>query len=85
MPQDGGEILDFTPENGFKIEKLAPMIVTAMTEMNMDAQLTLPGRVVLEIEQGCTAEEIIDGYKEYLSAQVRSRPASNRNEKLEPA
>jgi hypothetical protein len=77
------QVIDFTPENGFVIEKLAQTIVKAMSEMNMDAHLNLPGSVVLEIEKGCTEQEIIEGYNDYMSARVKSRPASNRNEKLE--
>jgi len=80
MPHD---VIDFTPENGFVIEKLAQMIVKAMYEMNMDAQINLPGSVVLEIERDCTEQEIITGYKDYISNQFKYRPASNRNEKME--
>ena len=77
----GDDVLDFKPESGFAIAKLAPMIVKAMQEMDMDAQISLPGKVILEIEKECTEEEIIDGYNGYMSTQMKSRPASNRNEK----
>jgi hypothetical protein len=86
MPHRGDEnqILDFRPENGFTIEKLAEMIVQAMQDMDMDAQITLPGKVVLEIERECTEEEIIEGYNTFKATQAKAWRASNRNEK-EPA
>ena len=78
-----GQVIDFTPEDGFVIEKLAETIVKAMREMDMDAQINLPDKVVLEIEKDCTEQEIIEGYKDYMSSRPKARPASNRNEKLE--
>ena len=73
-------VINFTPESGFVIEKLAEAVVKAMREMNMDAQVTLPGRVILEIERDCTEREIIDGYNAYISSQI-NRSASNKNDK----
>ena len=77
----GDDVIDFKPQSGFAIEKLAPVIVKAMREMDMDAQINLPGKVILEIERECTEEEIIEGYNGYMSTQLKSRPASNRNDK----
>jgi hypothetical protein len=82
MPgQSEDQVIEFTPESGFVIEKLAEKIVSAMREMDMDAQVNLPGNIILEIEKDCTELEIVEGYKDYMSTQVKSRPASNANEK----
>jgi hypothetical protein len=78
---DDDEVIDFTPESGFVIEKLAPTIVRMMREMEMDARVNLPGGVVLEIEKECTVKEIIKGYKEYIAGHISTRPVSNKNEK----
>jgi hypothetical protein len=78
---DDDEVIDFTPESGFVIEKLAASVVRMMREMDMDARVHLPGDVILEIEKECTAGEIIKGYKEYMADRISSRPASNKNEK----
>lgn len=78
------DVIDFTPESGFVIEKLAAMIVKTMRELDMDAEINLPGKVILEIDRNCTAQEIIKGYKDYMAQRVRTRPVSNKNEK-EPA
>jgi len=74
-------VIDFTPEAGFVIEKLAQVIVKTMREMDMDAHINLPGKVILEIEKDCTEQEIIEGYKGYMSTHAKPRPASNRNER----
>ncbi len=85
MPQrDDDEVIDFTPEAGFVIEKLAPTIVKMMRTMDMDAHVNLPGNVVIEIDKECTAQEIIKGYKEYMADHISTRPVSNKNEKKEP-
>lgn len=83
MPRRGNDsqVLDFRPESGFIIEKLAQMVVDAMREMDMDAQISLPGQVVLEIERECTEQEIVDGYNTYMATHGKTRQASNRNEK----
>lgn len=81
---DDDDVIDFTPENGFVIEKLAPVIVNAMRDMDMDAQINLPGRVIIEIERDCTEQEIVKGYKNYMSERIKDRSASNKNEKKEP-
>jgi hypothetical protein len=82
MPrQEDNDVIDFTPENGFAIEKLAPVIVKAMNEMDMDAQINLPGKVVIEIERECTEQEIVVGYNNYMAQRIRHRLASNKNEK----
>ena len=83
MPRrgDNHRVLDFRPESGFAIDKLAEMIVESMQEMDMDAQITLPGQVVLEIERECTEQDIIDGYNAYIATQPKPRQASNKNDK----
>ncbi|MBU6474820.1 MAG: hypothetical protein KGQ70_02540 [Alphaproteobacteria bacterium] len=75
------DVLDFTPESGFVIEKLAVSIVDMMREMDMDARLNLPDGTVIDIEKECTKQDIVAGYKEYVANSISSRPASNRNEK----
>ena len=75
------DVIDFTPETGFVIEKLARMIVQMMREMDMDAHVNLPNDVVLEIDKECTAKEIIKGYKDYVAGRISARPPSNRNER----
>ncbi len=74
-------VIEFTPEPGFMIEKLAPQIIQMMRDMGMDAHINLPNGVTIEIEQECTAKEIIAGYKELIKAQIRRRSVSNKNEK----
>lgn len=83
MPRRGDDhhVLDFRPESGFSIEKLAEMIVQAMRELDMDAQISLPGSVVLEIERECSEQEIVDGYNTYMSTRIGTQSASNKNEK----
>jgi hypothetical protein len=82
MPrQTNDQVIEFTPKSGFAIEKLAETIVKAMREMDMDAQVNLPGNIVLEIEKDCTEGEIVEGYNDYMSTHVKSRPASNANDK----
>lgn len=81
MPRQDDDVIDFTPETGFIIENLARTIVDMMRDMDMDAHVNLPGGVVVEIDKECTAQEIIKGYKDYMSDQIASRPASNKNEK----
>lgn len=77
------DVINFTPEPGFTIENLAVTIVQMMRDLDMDAHVNLPNDIVIEISKDCTAKEIISGYKEYMSARVKSRPASNKNEKAE--
>jgi hypothetical protein len=82
MPQKGGDdhVIDFKPETGFTIEKLAKQIVDMMRDLDMDARITLPDAVI-EIEKECTAKEIIDGYKEFIATKIRGRTSANKNEK----
>jgi hypothetical protein len=75
------DVIEFTPESGFTIESIAPMVVQVMREMEMDARLILPNDIVVEIDRDCTVKEIVAGYKEYMKSQIKSRPASNKNEK----
>ena len=79
--KDDDEVIQFTPEVGFTIEKLASTIIQMMREMDMDAHINLPGGVTIEVERHCTAKEIITGYQEYIKTQITSRSASNKNEK----
>ncbi len=83
--QDSGKdhVLDFTPESGFVIEKLAASIVDMMREMDMDACLNLPDGTVIDIEKECTKKDIIDGYKKYIASSISARSVSNKNEKIE--
>ena len=86
MPRrEDDDVIDFTPESGFVIEKLAPTIVQMMRDLDMDAHVTLPDDVVIEIDKDCTTQEIIKGYKDYMAGRIKARPPSNRNEKKEPA
>ncbi len=78
---DKENVLDFTPQSGFVIEKLAVSIVDMMREMDMDARINLPDGTVIDIEKECTTKDIIDGYKEYMANSISARPASNKNEK----
>jgi hypothetical protein len=75
------DVIDFTPETGFVIEKLAETIVRMMRDLDMDAHVNLPDGTVIEIEKECTMKEIIDGYKDFLAGRVRARTPSNKNEK----
>ncbi|MFH1158360.1 MAG: hypothetical protein V1721_05690 [Pseudomonadota bacterium] len=75
------EVINFTPESGFTIESLAATVVQMMRELDMDACVNLPDRVVLEIEKECTAKEIIAGYKKFIARKIKSRTPSNKNEK----
>ncbi len=81
-PQDD-EMINFTPEAGFTIESLAKTVIQMMHELDMDAYVNLPDGAVLEIEKECTAKEIIDGYKKFLSKKMKLRPPSNKNKKKE--
>ena len=78
---DGDEqVIEFTPEAGFTIEKLARELVRHMRELEMDARVILPN-MVLEIEKDCTPKEIVDGYNEAMKAHITIRHPSNKNEK----
>jgi hypothetical protein len=83
MPRRGhdDDVIDFTPETGFTIEKLAVTIVEMMQDLGLDARINLPNGVVIEIEKECTVKEIIDGYKDFLAGHIRARTPSNKNEK----
>jgi len=72
------DFIDFTPETGFVMEHLAPAIVRMMRDLDLGARLHLPDGTAIEIEQGCTAKEIIAGYNDYLAGR---RKASNKNDK----
>jgi hypothetical protein len=82
MPErESDDVLDFTPETGFIIEKLAETIVRMMDDLGMDAQVNLPGNVVIEIDKDCSVQDIIAGYRDYMATHITARPVSNRNEK----
>lgn len=78
MPQKQDDnVIEFTAENGFVIENLAKTIVQMMNDLDMDAHITLPDGVVIEVERDCTPSEIIAGYKDYLAGRIKARPPSN--------
>lgn len=65
------DIIEFTPEPGTKIEKLAPLVIKAMELLDKDAEIHFP-TFTLEVPRGATAQDIIDTYHmvviEYLPA-----------------
>lgn len=68
-PDDNDDILEITPEPGTRIEDLAPFIVEAMEELEVDAAIHFP-TFTLDVPLGSTAKDIIDAYNliniEYL-------------------
>lgn len=78
---DDDEVILFTPETGFTIEKLAKTIVQMMRDMDMDAHVNLPTGEVMEIDRHCTVKDIVKGYKEFIARQLKSVVPSNRNDK----
>ena len=74
-------ILEFELKNGFAIEKAAKEIVRMMREVNMDAVLQIPGGVTFEIDRDCTANDIVDGYKEFIKSKISKTLPSNSNDK----
>ncbi len=75
------KVIQFTPETGFTIEKLARTIVQMMRDMDMDAHVNLPGGDVMEIDRQCTAKDIIKSYKEFMASRLCKIIPSNKNEK----
>lgn len=63
---EGDEVLEFTPEDGAEIEEIADMIIDMMEDYGMDCEVHFP-KFTMEVAQGVTAEEIIEGYKEILT------------------
>lgn len=78
------DVIDFTPETGFTIEKLAITIVDMMRDLDLDAHINLPDGTVIEIDKECTVKEIVEGYKGFLAGHIRARTPSNKNEKDSP-
>jgi hypothetical protein len=78
--QGRDDVIVFTAEAGFTIEKLAVTIVQMMQDMDMDAQVKLPSGATLEIDKECTTREIIEGYKDFMADHITARTASNKNE-----
>lgn len=83
MPRRGQDdnVIDYTPEAGFVIEKLAPLIVQMMQDLDMDAHVNLPDGTVIEVEKDCTEKEIIKGYKDYMAGRIKATVPSNKNER----
>lgn len=79
MQGNDDDILTFTPESGFVIEKLASDIVQMMKNLDMDAHIQLPDGTVIEVERDCSKQDIISGYKAYLAGRTSS--PSNKNDR----
>lgn len=66
-PDDGDDrdIFEFTPAPGTKIEHIAPAVIKAMEELEMDAEIHFD-TFTLEVPLGATAQDIIDTYKKIV-------------------
>lgn len=71
------DILEITPEPGTDINDLAPLVIKAMEELEVDAEIHFP-TFTLEVPLGATAKDIVDAYNkiavEYLPDIRPPRP-----------
>jgi len=77
------DVIDFKTGTRFYHRKAGAEYVQMMRDMEMDAQITLPDVFVIELENGVTEKQIVDGYNKFISEQVKP-PSSNRNDKKNP-
>lgn len=71
------EVFEFTPAGGFDIRVSARKLSKMMTDSLRPLIIHLPHASV-EFEPGCTAQEIIDGYQEAMSAAMVFAGANDR-------
>lgn len=74
--EGGAHVLEFTPDDETGIEDIAVTVVDMMQEYGMDCDIHFPF-FTMEVEQGATAEEIVEGYQEilaHLAEQMTEQP-----------
>ena len=74
-----GKALIFAPEKGFNLEFFAELIVQVMLAAGTGARVWLPNDVIADFDQDCTAEEIIEGYRNFLGEKMPHRHSENEN------
>ncbi len=72
-------MIEFTPEGGFDIRQAARKLAQLMEESNQSLLIHLPHASV-EFENGCTAEEIIDGYQAAMKTKLAQKPSNTNDE-----
>lgn len=60
---DGGDILEFTPDESTPIEEVADTVVSMMQLYDMDAEVHFP-HFTMEVDRSVTAEEIVEAYND---------------------
>ena len=78
---DSDYVLYFVPDAGFDIRSVAEAFSREMIEQEVPLVIPLPNETLVEFEPGCTAEEIIRGYRRALKKAQNKYSPSNSNSK----